>query len=55
MIGVLRSVYDRKTGKCISKEMVEELDITEAEYFKIIIEVEGDCILRNLSEANNAV
>ena len=55
MVGVLRSVYDRKTGKCLSREIVEELDITEADYFKTIIEVEGDCILKKLAEKRKVV
>ena len=31
MVGVLRTVYDRKTGEKKSQEIIEELDMTEDE------------------------
>ena len=51
MIGVLRTVYDRKTGQIKKQEIVEQLDMTEDEYYKPLVEIIGDAVLKDL--ANN--
>ena len=50
MVGVLRSTYDRKTGKCLSREIVEVLDMTDKEYYAPLIEIEAECMLEKLAE-----
>lgn len=49
MIGVLESVYDRKTGECLSNQIVEILDMTEEKYFAPLVEIEGKCLLKKLA------
>nr|WP_321026339.1 hypothetical protein [Clostridium neonatale] len=48
MIGILRTVYDRKTGQVKSQEIVEELDMTEDEYYKPLVKIIGDAMLNDL-------
>lgn len=50
MIGVLRTVYDRKTGQVKSQEIVEELDMTEDEYYQPLVEIIGNAILKDLAK-----
>lgn len=51
MIGVLRSVYDRKTGECLGREIIEVLGMTEEDYYKPLIKIIGDSLLKELSES----
>ena len=55
MIGVLRTVHDRKTGEIISKEIIETLDMTEEEYYRPLVEIEGQAILKKIEEEKTAV
>lgn len=50
MIGVLRTVHDRKTGEIKSQEIIEELDMTEDEYYRPLVEIVGNAILKELAE-----
>ena len=50
MIGILRTVYDRKTGQVKSQEIVEELDMTEDEYYEPLVKIIGDAMLKNLAK-----
>lgn len=51
MIGVLRTVHDRKTGEIRSQEIIEELAMTEDEYYRPLVEIVGNAILKELAEA----
>lgn len=50
MVGVLRTVYDRKTGQVKRQEIIEELDMTEDEYYQPLVEIIGDAILKDLAK-----
>lgn len=50
MVGVLRTVYDRKTGEKKSQEIIEELDMTEDEYYAPLVKIIGDAILNDLAK-----
>ena len=50
MIGILRTVYDRKTGQIKKQEIVEELDMTEDEYYEPLVKIIGDAILKDLAK-----
>ena len=54
MIGVLRTVHDRKTGEIISKKIIETLDMTEEEYYRPLVEIEGQAILKKIKEEKTA-
>jgi len=50
MVGVLESRYDRKTGKCLGRKIVEILDMTDKEYYAPLIEIEAECMLEKLAD-----
>lgn len=50
MVGVLRSTYDRKTGKCLSREIIEVLDMTDKEFYAPIVEIEAKSIMEKLAQ-----
>ncbi|WP_202117381.1 hypothetical protein [Clostridium chromiireducens] len=49
MVGVLQSVYDRKTGKCLSREIVEILDMTDEEYYAPLVKILSEDLLNKLA------
>lgn len=50
MVGILRTVYDRKTGEKKSQEIVEILDMTEDEYYAPLVEILGNDIINKMSK-----
>lgn len=54
MIAVLRSTFSRETGKCISREVVEKLNMSEDEYYKPLVEVLGKEIVNKTKNIKKA-
>ncbi|GMM62761.1 hypothetical protein [Clostridium butyricum] len=50
MVGILRTIYDRKTGEIRSKEIIEVLDMTEDEYYEPLVKIIGDAILNDIAK-----
>ena len=52
MVGVLQSVYDRKTGECLSREIVEILDMTDEEYYAPLIKILSEDLLNSMGRGS---
>ena len=50
MVGILRSVYDRKTGKCQSREIVEVLDMSDSEFYEPMVEIEAKYFMEKFTK-----
>lgn len=54
-VQVIRTTIDRKTGKTLSKQVIEEKEMDENEYFRPLVQVFGDRILKELSGIKNEI
>lgn len=39
MFALVKTTYDRKTGKMIKTEVIEEVDMSEDEYYRPLVEI----------------
>ncbi|MEY8001177.1 hypothetical protein AB8U03_13430 [Clostridium sp. Mt-5] len=46
-----QKILDRKTGKLISSQIIENVDISDDEYYKVIVECFAKKIINDLKEA----
>lgn len=53
MVGVLQSVYDRRTGECLSREIVEIVDMTDEEYYAPLVKILSKDLLNKSAEQQN--
>lgn len=54
-VQVIRTTIDRKTDKTLSKQVIEEKEMDENEYFRPLVQVFGDRILKELSGVKNKI
>lgn len=50
MYVLIRTTYDRKTGKQLKSEIVREVDISDDEYYKPLVEILAPKIWRRVGD-----